>query len=194
MMKQIKILAALFIALVAMSGCSKDDDSASENKPLAEQLVGEWIMEQNVDGLEQADQKSYIEFPDDADMFTLIYHFFDDGTGWKECVIMKDDECVFTVISRYGEGDFTYTLDKDGKVSVNYLEEEKGDELNFDGTSLTALIDGLHFNFVRATEDQMEKYKEEADAIHGGSAEEDTTDTPISDQDAEEPSRAKKRP
>lgn len=192
-MKQIKILAALFIALVAMSSCSKDDDSSAEDKPLAEQLVGEWIMEQEVDGLE-ANEDSDIEIPTDADMFTIIFHFNADGTGWKECVIMKEGKCIFDVISRYGDGEFTYTLDKEGKVIVDYPEDEIGDELTFDGKSLTTLIDGLHFNFVRATEDQMEKYKEEADAIHGGSAEEDTTDTPISDQEAEEPSRAKKRP
>ena len=53
-----------------------------------------------------------------------------------------------------------------------------------------ALIDGLHFNFVRATEEQIEKYKEEAEVFHGGSAEDSTTDTSISDKDAEEPSRA----
>ena len=55
---------------------------------------------------------------------------------------------------------------------------------------VTALIDGLHFNFVRATEEQIEKYKEEAEVFHGGSAEDSTTDTSISDKDAEEPSRA----
>ena len=52
------------------------------------------------------------------------------------------------------------------------------------------MIDGLHFNFVRATEEQIEKYKEEAEVFHGGSAEDSTTDTSISDKDAEEPSRA----
>ena len=56
--------------------------------------------------------------------------------------------------------------------------------------NVTALIDGLHFNFVRATEEQIEKYKEEAEVFHGGSAEDATTDTSISDKDAEEPSRA----
>mgnify|MGYP007038189749 CR=1 FL=1 len=78
-MKQIKILAALFIALVAMNSCSKDDDSSAEDKPLAEQLVGEWIMEQEVDGLE-ANEDSDIEIPTDADMFTIIFHFNADGT------------------------------------------------------------------------------------------------------------------
>jgi hypothetical protein len=71
-MKQIKILAALFIALVAMSSCSKDDDPAIEDKPLAEKLVGEWIMEQEVDGLEDIEDDD-IEIPTDADMFTIIY-------------------------------------------------------------------------------------------------------------------------
>ena len=52
------------------------------------------------------------------------------------------------------------------------------------------VIDGLHFNFVRATEEQIEKYKEEAEVFHGGSTEDSTTDTSISDKDAEEPSRA----
>lgn len=192
MMKKIKILATLFIALVAMSSCSKEDNPASEDKPLARQLVGEWIMEQKVDGLE-ADEASDIEIPTDADMFTIIYHFFADGTGWKECVILKDGKCIFSVISRYGDAEFTYTIDKDGKVIVDYPDEEIGDLLTFDGKSLTALINGLHFNFVRATEDQIENYKAEADALYGGSDEEDTTDTGISDKDADEPSRARLR-
>ena len=37
----------------------------------------------------------------------------------------------------------------------------------------------------------MEKYKEEADAFHGGNAEEDTTETGISNKDADEPSRTR---
>ena len=190
-MKQIKILAALLIALVAMSSCSKDDDPAIEDKPLAEKLVGEWIMEQEVDGLEDIEDDD-IEIPTDADMFTIIYHFNEDGTGWKEFVIMKDGRCIFSIVNRYEDGEFTYNVDKNGKVLVNYIGEEIGDELTFDGTNLTTLTGDLYFNFGRATNEQIEKYKEEADAYHGGSDEGNTTDTGISDKDADEPSRARK--
>ena len=46
-------------------------------------------------------------------------------------------------------------------VVIDYPLEEVGDKMTFDGNSLTTLTGDLYLNFVRATEAQMEKYKEE---------------------------------
>jgi hypothetical protein len=190
MMKHIKTIAALFIALVAMSSCSKDE--TPDNSQLAEKLVGEWIMEHDMEGLELFVEDGDTEYPTDGDMFTIIYHFDANGYGWKEFVLMKDGSCVHVFTSRYWwDSAFTYTIDNNGKVVIDYPEEEVGDEMTFDGKNLTVLTDGLYLNFVRATEDQMEKYREEADAFHGGSAEGDTAETNISDKNADEPSRTR---
>ena len=192
MMKHIKTIAALFIALVAMSSCSLDDNPVSEYNPLADKLVGEWIMEHDMEGLELFVEDGDTEYPTDGDMFTIIYHFDKNGYGWREFVIMKDGSCVHVFSSRYWwDSAFNYTIDNDGKVIIDYLEEEVGDEMTFDGNTLTTLTGGLYLNFVRATEAQMEKYKEEADADHGGNAEDDTIDTGISNKDADEPSRTR---
>ena len=51
-MKQIKNFAMLFIAILAMSSCSKEDNTSSPTQSLAQMLVGEWIMELPVSGLE----------------------------------------------------------------------------------------------------------------------------------------------
>ena len=190
MMKHIKTIAALFIALVAMSSCSKDE--TPDNSQLAEKLVGEWIMEHDMEGLDHFVEDGDTEYPTDGDMFTIIYHFDANGYGWKEFVLMKDGSCVHVFTSRYWwDSAFTYTIDNNGKVVIDYPEEEVGDEFSFDGNSLTTLTGGLYLNFVRATEAQMEKYKAEADAFHGGNAEGDTTETGISDKDASEPSRTR---
>ena len=191
-MKHIKTIAALFIALVAMSSCSMEDNSVLEEKLLADKLVGEWIMEHDMEGLESFVEDLDTEEPIDGDMFTIIYHFDKNGYGWREFVIMKDGSCVHVFSSRYWwDSAFNYTIDKNGMVVIDYPLEEVGDEMTFDGNSLTTLTGGLYLNFVRATEAQMEKYKEEADAFHGGNAEDDTIETGIRNKDASEPSRAR---
>ena len=170
------MLAAILIcgAMTMLTSCSVDDNPV-DSKTLASRLVGEWIMEHDMDGMDLFVEDDDIKIPTDADMFTCIYHFDADGKGWKELVILKDGKCISSVISRYGDGEFTYTIDKNGKVLVDYIWEEIGDELTFDGKSLTTMVRGRRFNFVRATKEQIEKYKAEADALHGGSDEQSVT-------------------
>ena len=172
------MLAAILIcgAMTVLTSCSENDNPV-DSKTLAEKLVGEWIMEHDMDGVDLFVEGNDVQIPADADMFTNIYHFDADGKGWTELVIMKDGKCVASVTSRYGEGEFTYTIDKNGKVLVNYPKEEIGDELTFDGQRLTTLVRGQQFSFVRATKEQIEKYKAEADAFHGGSDEPRITKT-----------------
>ena len=189
-MKHIKTIAALFIALVAMSSCSKDE--TPDNSQLAEKLVGEWIMEHDIEGLELLVQGSDIEIPAEADMYTVIYHFDTDGYGWQEIAALQDGMYVATFISRYGMGQFSYEIDNDGNVYISYIDDDElGDVLTFDGNSLSTVTNAQNFNLVRATAEQIAKYNFEAETFHGGNAEGDTTETGISDKDADEPSRTR---
>ena len=133
-MKQIKNFAMLFIAILAMSSCSKEDNTSSPTQSLAQMLVGEWIMELPVSGLE-AEPSSGIVIPDDADMLTLIFHFDADGYGWKELNVMSEGEMIYSAINRYEKG-FTYTIDGEGKIKVDY-DEKDSDE----GSSIDTDID-----------------------------------------------------
>lgn len=190
MMKHIKTIAALFIALVAMSSCSKDE--TPDNSQLAEKLVGEWIMEHDIEGLELLVQGSDIEIPAEADMYTVIYHFNTDGYGWQEIAALHDGMYVATFISRYGMGQFSYEIDNDGNVYISYIDDDElGDVLTFDGNSLSTVTNAQNFNLVRATGEQIAKYNFEAETFHGGNAEDYFTETGISDKDASEPSRAR---
>ena len=192
MMKHIKTIAALFIALVAMSSCSMEDNSVLEKKLLADKLVGEWIMEHDIEGLELLVQGSDIEIPAEADMYTVIYHFNTDGYGWQEIAALRDGMYVATFISRYGMGQFSYEIDNDGNVYISYIDDDElGDVLTFDGNSLSTVTYDQNFNLVRATGEQIAKYNFEAETFHGGNAEDDFTETGISDKDASEPSRAR---
>lgn len=186
-MKQIKIYAMLFIVLVAMSSCAKQDTPSSASNILMKKLVGEWIVEMPVSGLE-ANLSSDIVIPDDGDMLTMIFHFNDDGTGWKELNVMREGEMIYSVINRY-EMEFMYSIDDQGKIEVNYETEDINDELYFNGIMLTTAFGGVDFYLVRATDEQIKSYKDASDAWHGGSDEGGSIETGIDDSDASEPSR-----
>lgn len=186
-MKQIKIYAMLFIVLVAMSSCAKQDTPSSASNILMKKLVGEWIVEMPMSGLE-ANLSSDIVIPDDGDMLTMIFHFNDDGTGWKELNVMREGEMIYSVINRY-EMEFMYSIDDQGKIEVNYETEDINDELYFNGIMLTTAFGGVDFYLVRATDEQIKSYKDASDAWHGGSDEGGSIETGIDNSDASEPSR-----
>ena len=189
-MKQIKNFAMLFIAILAMSSCAKEDN-ATTAFGLKQKLVGEWIMELPVSGLE-ADPVSGIVIPDDADMLTLIFHFDADGTGWKELNVMREGEMIYSAINRY-ETEFKYSIDEEGKIKVDYDEKDSNDKLHFNGYTLTYDQDGIEFYLERATDDQIQSYKKASDEWHGGSDEGSAIDTDIDKTDAGEPSRSPMR-
>ena len=189
-MKQIKNFAMLFIAILAMSSCAKEDN-ATTAFGLKQKLVGEWIMELPVSGLE-ADPVLGIVIPDDADMLTLIFHFDADGYGWKELNVMREGEMIYSAINRYEKG-FTYTIDGEGKIKVDYDEEGSNEELYFNGYTLTYDQDGIEFYLQRATDEQIQRYKKASDEWHGGSDEGGSIDTDIDNTDAGEPSRSPMR-
>jgi hypothetical protein len=187
-MKQTKILAMLFIAILTMGSCAKEDNATTAFR-LKQRLVGEWIMELPVSGIE-ADPVSDIVIPDDADMLTLIFHFDADGYGWKELNVMREGEMIYSAMNRY-ETEFKYTIDEEGKIRVDYDEKGGNDELLFSDYTLTYYQDGIEFYLERATDEQIQSYKKASDEWHGGSDEGGTIDTGIDNGDAGEPSRSK---
>ena len=84
----------------------------------------------------------------------------------------EDSRLVYVPYDRYHTL-FKYTVSRDGKVDILFLDEdgkvnEESDELFFDGNSLTNTLEDEPLVFTRATEEQIKKYQAEADAWYGG--------------------------
>lgn len=139
---------------------------------MAKALEGEWILEQKIDGIDALGEISTLYVPEDVDQIAMLYHFYNDGTGWKEFHVLYEGEVESIIVSRY-ESKFNYTVDAQGKVSVNFTDAEgiangKHAELKFDGAKLTDKIEDIDAELQRATDAQIKKYQDEADKWHGG--------------------------
>ena len=157
------------------TSCSNDDVPASyQPSVLAKSLEGEWIVEQHIDGIEGLGKMAEnIYIPEDADQFAILYHFNNDGTGWKELDLLKNGKVESILISRY-DSQFVYTVSNEGKVSLNYTDADgkmngQKAELLFDGKILTDKAGDIPVVLNPSTEAQIKTYQEEADAWHGGS-------------------------
>lgn len=158
------ILTAL-MSLGLLYSCNKENE-------LVGGLTGEWLLELKDFSFDSIVTDEDYDIPEDANGLTIIYHFDNTGLGWKEMDIMEDSHIVFVPYDRYHTL-FRYTVSDDGKVEITYLDEdgrdgEVGDELFFDGNSLTDTLEEQTLRFARATEDQIKWYQEEADAWYGG--------------------------
>ena len=139
---------------------------------MAKALEGEWSLEQKIDGIDALGEISTLYVPEDVDQIAMLYHFYNDGTGWKEFHVLYEGEVESIIVSRY-ESKFNYTVDAQGKVSVNFTDAEgiangKHAELKFDGAKLTDKIEDIDAELQRATDVQIKKYQDEADKWHGG--------------------------
>lgn len=140
----------------------------------ASDVMGEWIIELQGQ-VEPVEQEEGIDYPTDADGITIIYHFGDDGDGWKEMNIMKDGEVVFVSFDRYSTA-FKYIVAPSGSIRVifydeNHQETDNEDQLGYCDDELSTAIDGVVLSLTRATKEQTAKYAAIADAWHGGSDE-----------------------
>ena len=170
-MKNLWMLAAILCCGLLMTACSNEDNpSASESPTLAKALLGEWISEIEIDEFVPDDPDVEVEPSVDGYVLTFIYHFNEGGSCWKEINLMKDGEIVYQPVDRFSTLMCNYTIDEDGKVVVEYEDSEEGDELYFDGTSLTEEYGDAELDLQRATEAQINFYKEQADGWHGGAA------------------------
>lgn len=64
-----------------------------------------------------------------------------------------------------------YTIGQDGMVAIKDEDSGEFDELYFDGTKLTEEYGDDVITLQRAAEEQIQFYKEQSDAWHGGSEE-----------------------
>ena len=162
---------------VSLTSCSNNDNigdipSNQEKAPIAKAFEGEWILEQKVDGIDALDESAAIYVPEQVDQIALLYHFYNDGTGWKELNALYEGNVEGIILSRY-DSKFNYTVDILGKVSIIFTDAEgkangKQAELKFDGVKLTDKIEDVDADLTRATDAQIKKYQEEADSWHGG--------------------------
>ena len=158
------ILAAL-LGICSLTSCTKDN-------VLDSRVVGEWLLELQDVAFDPIVTDEDFDIPQEANSLAVIYHFDETGLGWKEIDIMQDSHLVYVPYDRY-HTTFKYTVSNDGKVVITFLDEdgkesEVGDELFFDGKSLTSTIEDQTLVFTRATEDQIKWYQDEADAWYGG--------------------------
>ena len=154
-------LAMVITAGMSLSSCtSNDDNPTTPQNSLAQQLVGEWINEYDYSGTGDI-------------LIVTIYHFYDDGTCWKELNLRQGNEVFDQTDSRYATSQSTYTIDASGRVVMTVRDADRGTEetevLTFDGTHLSVTYVEEPVIMVRATDAQIQFYKAEADAIHGGS-------------------------
>ena len=154
-----------------MTSCNNDDEFEYVNK---NDLVGQWIIEQRVDGIGSYAKEMGMDIPAETDQLTFLYQFNSDGTGWRELVALKNGEYVQILVERYEEdAEFTYKKNAEGKVIVKARNNKENDVLYFDGKMLKWKIGNDEIPFTRASEEQIRKYKNETDAWHGGASEEE---------------------
>ena len=193
-----KIATWMLAAILTLCGttmlnsCTSDDDPVQPSEPSqsaieAKDIVGQWIMELKGGTVEPADPEEGFDYPKDADGITVIYHFHDDGFGWKEMDIMKGDEVVFVPFSRY-DAEFKYTVEPTGGVTVMFIDVDGNttdelDELFYEDGSLITQIDDISFILSRATEQQQKMYEMMADAWHGGNDERERSTKGVSNGD-----------
>ena len=203
-MKTIKILAALFIALVAMSSCSTADNPV-ESGPNAvkAELFGTWYAQYDatgsINGKTYQRVVEYYQFPEELGESNLgvwnRYYFAEAG----------DENPIDDLGGGSGAtGLFDYTAGSDGNISLqlnnlglavyslNYYDPTMR-TLRYVDEHLTATgVDGRQVVFTKAngaTEDMMYEWHVH---LHGGYGEGDGSyDTGISDKDADGPSRAR---
>ena len=153
-------LAMVITAGMTLTSCSVDDNPTTPQNSLAQQLVGEWINEYDYSGTGDI-------------LIVTIYHFYGDGTCWKELNLRQGNEVFDQTDSRYATSQSTYTIDASGRVVMTVRDADRGTEetevLTFDGTHLSVTYVEKPIIMVRATDAQIQFYQAEADAWHGGS-------------------------
>ena len=158
-----------------LTSCSGEVDNPVVNPIDANAIVGEWILMEDVDGFAPGAYEHYSDLPAEIDQFALIYHFYDDGKGWKELNVLNKGEVVMQLMDRFNDL-FTYQVDATGKVLIKFIDSDgnltgEANELKFDGNVITDYVDNNKDVTVRATDEQIKKFSEAADAFHGGADE-----------------------
>lgn len=191
-MKEIKILAALLIALVAMSSCSSEDLPVM----VPVDADGEWYAEVAMTGTTY-DMRSEDELIEVAYDHIGVKLSLKEGIGEWTHYYIKDGEMV----NYEGGYDnlFEYTTAGDGTIHVNSFDElddlsfVKGLNMRYRDSRILAKVNGLDVVFSSPTAEEAMMLKR-WDAIitedHMGYAG-DEIETDLDPDNADEPSRAR---
>ena len=193
-MKTIKIFTALFIALVAMSSCSKGDYPVVIN----DSPDGEWYTEVPVTGTTY-DMRSEGELAEITYDHVGVKLSLEEGIGAWTHYYIKDG-----VLVNYDGGYnnlFAYTAAKDGTIVVSSLDGYddisfvEGLNLRYVNGRILANVNGLNLVFNAPTAEEAAKLKQWEAIVnddHMGYAD-DEFETDLDPNDATEPSRARRR-
>ena len=207
-MKTIKIFAALFIAIVAMSSCSRDDNPATRPASQAQidALAGHWYADLPISG-ETLDLRT-MDDPDDKTAYNhigAVIYFNNEYTDWSYWgfFYMNDDEFVnVDGINRLTEdASFDFTMDSDGNITptAHLANAPQVSNMRFEGDKITATViymgRSLDITF-RQPDDEQETMLEDIweFLVKNGlviGSDDDDVETGISDEQATEPSRAR---
>ena len=148
-----------------LTSCSKEDNGGADR---VKDLVGQWIVEATAEGDILGGIPAGMVLPADGNQYVLIYCFNADGTGWQEFDILQDGKLIHQPYDRY-DAEFHYQMNADGTINLQ-LGSETSDKASFDGSVLKHTTGTNTVSYVRATQQQIEKYKAMADEWHGGVA------------------------
>lgn len=164
----------LVIALVAITGCTIDDNPVNPVKPLNRAVLGNWYGEYD----------SVVSVPiDDGNMeismkVIQFFQFNEDGTGYWAAFALGESGSVMEhdgglTGGKDAEGYFRYTTGDDGMVNISLVNLPKDDEsatgtLHIDDGKLTETEDGITFVFSHPTEGQLALIEKLNAQIHGG--------------------------
>ena len=146
-----------------LTSCSKDDNASDD---WGKNLVGQWIVEKTAEADILGGIPAGTVLPANGNQYVLIYCFNADGTGWQEFDILQDGELIHQPYDRY-DAEFKYTVNADGTISLQ-LDSEVSDVVSFDGSVLKHSTGANTVSYIRATQEQIGKYKTMADEWHGG--------------------------
>jgi hypothetical protein len=209
-MKRMKIFAAMFIALVAMSSCWKEDNPVAgpASQEQLDQLGGHWYAELPISGMTK--NLLTTDDPDDMAPFNSIgalIYFHNQYTDWSYWgyFYMHDGKFVnVDGLDHHGEeGVFDFTMDSNGniKTTAHTSNAPQVSNMHFQGDKITAKVTymgrSLDVTFRQPDEEQQEKLDAiwdqllELDIV--GGSDYNNVETNIKDSDAHEPSRARQK-
>lgn len=196
-MKTMKIMTALFIALVAMSSCSSDDNNDTKKFTLSD-IEGEWYAETPTAGVTY-DMRTDDELQEVAYDRIGIKLSLKDGIGeWTHYYIANGE-----MVNYEGGYDnlFGYTADNAGTIVFAALAEgnditlAEGLSLRYSDGHIVAQGSAMNLVFSHPDSDQATKLAQwdaDIDADHMGYAN-DETGTDLDPNNANEPSRVRQR-
>ena len=155
--------ATIVCGLSVLTACSVDDNPVTSDTTKKEVLY-QWIAD-------YAEQSTDTLTSDLYDRVVKVYEFFDDGTGYYEHYLLKDDELVYAYNLRGENGDFEYTVSND-KVTIKLADiyGENDSTWTVSCASYT-LTDPDGKTFRHSTEAEREQVMAWYESWHGGSAE-----------------------